>query len=297
MAFGVPIRRRKDRPFVHGIIRQVGAGSRPYLKKTEREEGGGQRIGGGGLREGGEWKVRTEGGDIGLASKWQAEQLVREWAAEDLERSALILRPAVVYGPGNTANLFSMVDALARGRFCLVGRNDNIKSLVSLKNLCAAVVHLSPQMKPGVEVYNLVDEQSYSVRELASMMARLLGVKWNGSSEDGGQRTEGRGRWTEDGLRSSVFRLPRSLPLPVAKGIAWFGDAFTRLTGKSFPLTTSRLEALLETTHFSCEKLLATGFRHPQSTEEGIGEMVRWYRGRGKVKVEGERESGERVRE
>jgi nucleoside-diphosphate-sugar epimerase len=70
------------------------------------------------------------------------------------------------------------------------------------------------------------------------------------------------------------------LPLPVARGIARFGDAFLRVTGKNFPLTSSRLEALLETTHFSCEKLLATGFRHPQSTEEGIGEMVAWYKSR-----------------
>jgi hypothetical protein len=35
-----------------------------------------------------------------------------------------------------------------------------------------------------------------------------------------------------------------------------------------------------------------TGFRHPQSTEEGIEEMVAWYRGRGKVKGEGERGRG-----
>jgi nucleoside-diphosphate-sugar epimerase len=132
-----------------------------------------------------------------------------------------------------------MVDALAKGRFFLVGRNENVKSLVSLKNLCAAVVHLLPRMKPGVEVYNLVDARSYSVRDLASIMARDLGVKWNGRSEDGGQRTvdggrraedggrrtvgrgrrtEDGGRWTEDGgrrtvfgLRSSVFGLPSSV--------------------------------------------------------------------------------------
>jgi hypothetical protein len=33
----------------------------------------------------------------------------------------------------------------------------------------------------------------------------------------------------------------------------------------------------LETTHFSCEKLLKSGFIHPQSTDEGLAEMVGWY--------------------
>jgi hypothetical protein len=121
-------------------------------------------------------------------------------------------------------------------------------------------------MKPGVEVYNLVDAISYSVRDLASMMARGFGgeMEWKfrgrwtvdggRRAEGGGRRAVGRGRWAEDGgrssvfgLRSTVFRLPHSLPVPLAKGIAWFGDAFWRVTGKNFPLTSSRLEALLET--------------------------------------------------
>jgi hypothetical protein len=45
------------------------------------------------------------------------------WGIKDPERSALILRLAVVYGSGNTDDLFSMVDARARGRFFLVGQN------------------------------------------------------------------------------------------------------------------------------------------------------------------------------
>jgi nucleoside-diphosphate-sugar epimerase len=122
-----------------------------------------------------------------------------------------------------------------------------------------------------LEVYNVTDEHSYSVRELASMMARRLGVKWDG----------------------------RSLPLPLAKVIARVGDALSTLAGKQFPLTSSRLEALIETTHFSCEKLLATGFRHPQTTEEGIAEMVKWYRrraaeGGGRKSEDGGRRSARR---
>ena len=186
-------------------------------------------------------------------SKLAAEQCVREWATADASRSALILRPAVVYGPGNTANLFALVDAIARDRFFLAGPNHNRKSLVAVQNVVAAVEHLAARMQPGVELFYLVDRESFSVREIAGMVARALG-------------------------RSD--RLP-SLPVPLLRCGAAVGDAVERLTGRKFPLTSRRLAALLETTHFSSAKLVGTGYTHPVETEAGLAAMVAWYLSRG----------------
>lgn len=186
-------------------------------------------------------------------SKLAAEQCVREWAAADASRAALILRPSVVYGPGNTANLFALVDAIARGRFFLAGRNDNIKSLVAVRNVVAAVEHLAARMQPGVELFYLVDRESFSVRDIAGMVARALGR--NG------------GIW--------------SLPVPLLRAGAVAGDMVERMTGMKFPLTSRRLAALLEVTHFTSAKLIGTGFVHPLATEAGLAEMVAWYRADG----------------
>ncbi len=82
------------------------------------------------------------------------------------------------------------------------------------------------------------------------MMAQLLSIKWTG----------------------------RSVPVPLGKGIALVGAVFSKIKGKNFPLNSTWLRALLETSHFSCEKLRSTGFRHPETTEEGIAEMVKWYK-------------------
>ena len=185
-------------------------------------------------------------------SKLAAEQCVRAWAAADACRSALILRPAVVYGPGNTANLFALVDAIARGRFFLAGSNHNRKSLVAVQNVVAAVEHLAARMQPGVELFYLVDRESFSVREIAGMVARALG-------------------------RSD--RLT-ALPVPLLRCGAAMGDAVERLAGLKMPLTSRRLAALLETTHFSSAKLTSTGFTHPVETEAGLAAMVAWYRSR-----------------
>jgi nucleoside-diphosphate-sugar epimerase len=83
-----------------------------------------------------------------------------------------------------------------------------------------------------MDVYNIVDQQSYSVRELAAMIAKQLGVEWH----------------------------DRSLPLQIARAMAIFGDIVSRTTGKDFPLTGTRLKALLKATHFACGKLLTARF-------------------------------------
>lgn len=185
-------------------------------------------------------------------SKLAAEQCVREWAAADSTRAAVIVRPAVVYGPGNTANLYALVDAIARGRFFLAGRNDNCKSLVAVGNVVAAVEHLVARMRPGVELFFLVDRETFTVADIAGMVARALG-------------------------RPERFR---SLPVPLLRAGAAAGDVFQRVTGRKFPLTSQRLDALLETTHFSSAKLLGTGFTPPIATADGLAEMVAWYRSR-----------------
>lgn len=191
-------------------------------------------------------------------SKREAENLVWKWAcgqdtisdgASRPPRRALVLRPAVVYGPENGANIFAMVDAIHRGRFVLVGANDNIKSLISIRNLTAAVEFLVGRMSVGCDMFYLTDADRMSVEQLAGMIAAIQGGK----------------------------RRIRRIPHWVAGFLAALGDVVTRLPGGRFPITSDRLRALIEETNFSCEKLVSRGFVHPQTVRDGLGEMVGWY--------------------
>jgi len=180
-------------------------------------------------------------------SKAQGETLVRDWAAAEGTRSAVILRPAPVYGPANEANLAAFVRQIRAGRPCLVGAGDTRKSVVSRTNLAAAIEFAAAHAAPGCDVYNVSDRTTHTLAELATMIAELAKAP-----------------------------APRKVPEWPARLLAPLGDLISTLTRRDFPLTTARLAAMRETSVFPCDKLVAAGFQHPQSTREGLAEMLAW---------------------
>ena len=183
------------------------------------------------------------------SSKARAEAEVRRWASAESSRKAVILRPAPVYGPGNEANLAAFVRQILRGKPCLIGSGDTQKSIVSRTNLAAAIEFALANAAVGCTVYTVSDPDTPTLAELAATIADLGGA-----------------------------RPPRRIPAAVAAAVAPVGDAVEWLTGRSFPLTSARLHAIRETTVFPCDKLVAAGFRHPQTTRDGLAEMVAWAR-------------------
>lgn len=189
-------------------------------------------------------KAASPDGPYG-ASKARAEAAVQEWAVADPARQATILRPAPVYGPGNEANLAAFVRQVVAGRPCLVGDGSVRKSVVSVGNVTAAIEFLADRKTQGCAVFTVTDPATLSLRELATLIATL-----------------------------AKSPLPRSIPRIVARCAAPLGDAITSVTGREMPLTTARLRALDEESVFSCDDLVAAGFQHPQTTREGLTELV-----------------------
>jgi len=181
------------------------------------------------------------------SSKAEAERAVRDWAAADATRTAVILRPAPVYGAGNEANLAAFVRQILAGKPCLIGRGDTRKSIVSRRNLCAAIAFTIERVGPGCHVFNVSDAETFTLAQLAAMIADLAGAP-----------------------------SPRCIPGWLAVAVAPLGDMIEGVTGRDFPLTSARLRAIRETTVFPCDALVAAGFRHRQTTKEGLAEMVAW---------------------
>ncbi|MDU4662967.1 MAG: NAD-dependent epimerase/dehydratase family protein, partial [Enterobacter hormaechei] len=69
-------------------------------------------------------------------SKWQAEEVLREWfnkAPE--ERSLTIVRPTVIFGERNRGNVYNLLKQIAGGKFAMVGAGTNYKSMAYVGNI------------------------------------------------------------------------------------------------------------------------------------------------------------------
>lgn len=189
-------------------------------------------------------------GDSYGASKARAEAAVRAWAAGP-GRSAVILRAAPVYGPDAGSNLLALVRRVRAGRPVLLGRGEALRSVVSRRNLAAAV-RFALARPAGCEVYNVADPRPLPMRELAGTVAELTGAA-----------------------------PPRSLPVWLAIAAAPLGTLCGVMTGWTPPWSLARLRELRTPVDFPCDRLVAAGYRHPETTREGLAALAAYVRGGG----------------
>ncbi len=176
-------------------------------------------------------------------SKSKAEAVFRKWADKDpSNRSLTIIRPTVVFGPGNRGNVHVLLNQIAANKFVMIGDGENRKSMAYVENVAAFLTHCL-NFGPGTQVFNYVDKPDLSMNELVDIIRVKIGKK-----------------------AGTSLRLPKALGL--VAGMAF--DILSRLTGKSFPISKVRVEKFCATTLFSAEKIRSTAFVAPKTLREGL---------------------------
>ncbi len=183
------------------------------------------------------------------ASKLAGEKVLMKWASEDPSRSVVIVRPTLVYGPNNKANMFNLIRQIDSGLYFHLGKAANIKSIAYVENLVKATLFLMERMKPGVAIYNYADEPQLTARMIGEAIASALGKKiW--------------------------LTIPRSIGF--VAGLPF--DLVIKLTGKNLPISSARIKKLATQTHHSASKIFSEGFMPQYSTIDGLKKMVEWYK-------------------
>lgn len=181
-------------------------------------------------------------------TKWEAERILRAWAAErPAERRLVIVRPTVVFGENNRGNVYNLLRQIATGRFVMIGSGQNHKSMAYVENVAAFLAHCL-EGRCGVELWNYVDRPDLTMNELVGAVRRLMG------------RSGGVG--------------PR-LPYAVGLSIGAAFDVVARVTGKSFPISHVRVKKFCAETSFTSSAAL-TGFNPPVCLAEAIEKTVRY---------------------
>jgi nucleoside-diphosphate-sugar epimerase len=153
-------------------------------------------------------------------TKSLAEAEHRKWAQADPARSLVIVRPSVVFGPGNRGNVYNLLAQIASGRFVMVGDGLNRKSMAYVENIVAFLIqaHLAAS---GVATYNYADKPDFDMNGLVALIRRELG--------------------SGDGVG------PR-LPLWLARIAGAAASAFSSVSGRSLPISAVRLEKFVANT-------------------------------------------------
>lgn len=175
-------------------------------------------------------------------TKYQAEQILRSWQAEDPEfRSLVIVRPTVVFGERNRGNVYNLFSQIASGRFVMVGKGTNRKSMAYVENI-AAFLEQCLQMSPGVHLYNYVDKPDFTMNDLVDLVHRTLGKP-----------------------RRATFRVPRSLALLAGHVL----DTVARLSGRRFDISAIRVQKFTSDTVFNTS-ITASKFKPPVPLHDAI---------------------------
>lgn len=174
-------------------------------------------------------------------TKFEAEEKLRKWQTQG-NNSLIIVRPTVIFGEGNRGNVFNLLNQIASGKFIMVGKGKNKKSMAYIGNVVAFLeTCIVAEQKYGV--YNYVDTPDLSMNELVSQVRAKLKGK------------EGVG-----------LRLPY-----------WFGlilgytaDLVAKISGKNLPVSSIRVKKFASSTEFMSAKSSLDSFQPPFSLSDGV---------------------------
>jgi nucleoside-diphosphate-sugar epimerase len=187
------------------------------------------------------------------ATKSQAEQVVL--AAHRVGRvRAVVVRPGLVYGPGDLhlLGLFKMID---KGWFRMIGAGQNLFHPIFISDMTEAFRRVANTPQAEGRSYNIAATSPVSFRELCDTIAlELTGRKVSGPA----------------------------IPTRVAKMAGYLLEHTPGIGPERAPLTRSRVEFMTSQRAYRVERARQElGFVAQVGLGEGIKQTVEWYRAKG----------------
>ncbi|MBX3132791.1 MAG: NAD-dependent epimerase/dehydratase family protein [Gemmatimonadaceae bacterium] len=170
-------------------------------------------------------------------SKLLAERSLLQWQSSAPRRRLSIIRPGVVFGPGDYGNMTRLVHAVRRRSFAFMGRSDTKKGCIYVTDLAELIVS-SLAAGESSEILHAVYPEETSIRDIVQAIADAWGI------------------------RRSPPTVPYGLALALASIVALFDPL-----GRRFAIHPRRIQKLYNDTNISTKRLVSRGWK-PQFTLE-----------------------------
>ena len=178
-------------------------------------------------------------------TKLEAERVFLDWAGRSADHSLTVVRPTVVFGPGNRGNVYVVLKHIARGRSIVIGDGRNKKSMAYVANVADFLAH-TLSFEKGVHIYNYVDKPDQDMNQLVAIANETLG-------------------------RGRALRVPYALAM--AAGTTC--DLISQLTGRQLSISSVRVKKYASSTQFAADRVLGSGFRPRHSLHEALVSTIR----------------------
>ena len=110
-------------------------------------------------------------------SKWEAELVIKEWYESDPNnKSVTVLRPTVIFGERNRGNVYNLLKQISSGRFIMIGKGQNKKSMAYVGNIVALIKDRLEKKELGYHVFNYADKPDFSMVELTKHIEKKMHI-------------------------------------------------------------------------------------------------------------------------
>jgi nucleoside-diphosphate-sugar epimerase len=179
-------------------------------------------------------------------SKWEAEKILQEWIDKDKRRSALVLRPTVIFGEGNRGNVYNLINQIYSGNFLMIGDGCNKKSMSYVGNIVSFIAYMLNSHWHGTQVFNYVDTPDFDMNTLVAEVYRFKGKP------------------------VPQLRIPYRLGIFVGT----IFDIVAKITRHKFPISSIRVKKFCANTLVDGSKLNATQYIRPFTLMDGLQKML-----------------------
>jgi nucleoside-diphosphate-sugar epimerase len=193
-------------------------------------------------------------------TKIEGEKLVRR-LAPTLGLPYTIVRPTILYGPGDRNGMLDKLAAMLRsGRYRIVGSGENTLHHTHVSDAVRGIFTLASSDEAKDEDFILAGPETITLRRLSELVASAAGV------------------------RLPRLRVPLSLARAVATGIdlaAHHGLSAYQGGGREPPVNHEKLDVMTVPIAFDAAKARAAGFTPTIGYAEGVALTLRSHSGNG----------------
>ena len=184
-------------------------------------------------------------------TKYDGELICEEWVNSQKDNKLTILRPSVIYGIKNYANMYNLMYFLLKRSYVMVGKGENIKSMVALDNFIDMITLFCNKIPDDkISAFNCIDKPYMKVNEIMGVVSKV------------------------EGYKKPFLNIPLWLAFLLTSPF----ESLSRLLRKDLKINWNRLYKLSASTDYRAEKIRDYGYTQQYSSKEKLEEMAVWLR-------------------